>query len=150
MVLTLTVLLLAFLGAPSAPTPEDEIGAKVEAGLDAVLAAQTQDEEQEAFDSIVALGCHAVPQLVDRMDDRRKLPVRYLRLDNDFPGAFEAFRQYSPEVVTDAVAAILNQITAWDCGFIFNGASEEERVKVVECWRQHVRDTPVQNCGRKQ
>ena len=150
----LSLPLVAFMGVilSGAGNPEpaaENLGAKVKSGIDRALAAKTQDELQAAFDSIVQLGCPAVPEVVDRMDDRRKLPVQYLRLANDSPQAFEAFRQYTPEVLTDALAAILDDVTMGDCGFIFNGASEAKRVETVECWRKFVRDTPVKNCGRK-
>jgi len=127
----------------------ENLGAKVKSGVDRALAAKSQEEVQAAFDSIVQLGCPAAPEIVDRMDDRRELPVPYIRLANDSPQAFEAFRQYGPEVVVDALAAILNDITVGDCGFIFNGAPEAKRAEAVECWRKFVRETPVKNCGRK-
>ncbi len=145
------ILLLAFLlgGAGSALAVNEDIAAKVQAGIDRALASKTQDAQQEAFDSIVRLGCAAVPSIVEHLDDRRELPLADLRLDNGSPTAFEAFRQYGPEVVTDALAAILNHITLWDCGFIFNGAPESQRAETVQCWQKFVRDTPVRNCGSK-
>jgi len=127
----------------------DDIASKVQTGIERVLAAQSQEAQQLAFDSIVSLGCAAVPAIVDRLQDTRELPLAYLKLDNDSPEALEAFRQYGPEVMTDALAAILNHITLWDCGFIFNGASDLERTKTLQCWQKFVRETPVKNCGRK-
>ena len=148
--LQVAVLLVAVAVGPAAgASPEKDLRATVRSGIERALAAKSQDELQAAFDSILGLGCRAVPDIVDRMDDRRELPIKYLRLTNDSSQAFEAFRQYGPEVVTDALAAILNDITLADCGFIFNGASEPERRATVECWQKFVRETPVKSCGRK-
>jgi hypothetical protein len=49
---------------------------------------------------------------------------------------------YGPEVLTDALAAILNQITGQHFGFIYNGGTEEERAKVVKGCREFVAKTP--------
>ncbi len=145
---SIPLLAILFLGHRPGFAASDDIASQVRSGIERVLAAKSQDAQQEAFESIVSLGCPAVPAIVDCLADRRELPLAYLRLDN-LPEQFEAFRQYGPEVVTDALAAILNHITLWDCGFIFNGASELERAQAVQCWQKFVRDTPVKNCGRK-
>lgn len=139
---------VVLLGVVAAGAEED-IAASVQMGIDRALAAKSRDEQQAAFDSILALGCRAVPAIVDRLDDRRKLHIAYIRLPNDSPEAFEAFRQYGPEVMTDALAAILNDITWKDCGFIFNGASESDREAAVRCWQQFARETPAKSCGRE-
>lgn len=141
--------LLLLLGPGLGVAARDDIAAKVHSGIERALAAETQEAQQLAFDSIVSLGCPAVPAIVDRLDDRRKLPLAYLKLENDSPEAFEAYRQYGPEVMTDALAAILNHITLWDCGFIFNGASDLERARTVQCWQKFARDTRATHCGRK-
>ena len=115
----------------------------VRPAIERAVNATTQDEQQAAFDDIVKLGCRAVPEIVSVMDDDRPLPLAYIRLSNDDdPHAFEAFSQYAPRVVTDALAAILNQLTWRDFGFIYNGGTTEERRKVVKAWRNYVRDTP--------
>jgi len=41
-------------------------------------------------------------------------------------------RHYAPQVVVDALAAILNQITGQHFGFIYNGATEVERAKTIQ------------------
>lgn len=144
------VAFLLLLGPGLVLAADSDIAAKVQSGIERALAAKSQEAQQLAFDSIVSLGCPAVPAIVDRLDDRRELPLADLRLDNNnSPEMFEAFRQYGPEVMTDALAAILNHITLWDCGFIFNGASELERAQTVQCWQEFARDTPVKNCGRR-
>ena len=59
------------------------------------------------------MGQSAVPAMIMLMDDRRRLPVQHISLRNN-PQDFEAHGHYGPEVVTDAITAILNQITAED------------------------------------
>jgi hypothetical protein len=98
--------------------------------------------EQKAFSDLEALGCRAVPAIVRRMDDRRGLPDPRTSLRNNSPDAFEAVRQYGPQQIVDALAAILNQMTGQDFGFIYNGATDDERTKAVQGWRDFLRSSP--------
>jgi hypothetical protein len=100
--------------------------------------------EHKAFSDLEALGCPAVPFIIRRMDDRRKLPDPYIDLENKSPNAFEGIRHYGPEKVVDALAAILNQVTGQDFGFIYNGddTTDLERTKAVQGWREWLRKTP--------
>jgi len=116
-----------------------DLDAKVAALVEEALVEET---EAQAFQKLEALGCPAVPAIVKHLDDRRKLPVAYIRLQNHSPDAFEGFRQYVPQVLTDALTAILNQVTGQHFGFIYNGGTEEERAKVVKAWREFVAKTP--------
>jgi len=102
----------------------------------------SRSTEQQAFADLEALGCPAVPAIIEHMDDRRKLPDPYIRLTNKSPKAFEEFRQYSPEKVVDALAAILNQVTGRHFGFIYNGATDVQRDKTVQVWRDFLHKTP--------
>ena len=77
------------------------------------------------------------------MDDRRGLPDPRISLRNKSPQAFEGLRHYGPQEVVDALAAILNQITGQDFGFIYNGATDEERTKTVQRWRAFLHNTPT-------
>jgi hypothetical protein len=97
--------------------------------------------EQQAFSDLETLGCAAVPAIIKRMDDRRKLPVPRISLRNKSPDAFEGMRHYSPQVVVDALAAILSQITGQGFGFISNGATEAERTKTIQGWRDFLKKT---------
>ena len=72
------------------------------------------------------------------MDDRHPLPIRHIELANKAPDAFEGIRQYEPELVVDALAAILNQITGEGFGWIYNGGSERERQAEVAGWRAYL------------
>ena len=50
--------------------------------------------------------------------------------------------------VVDALAAILNQITGQDFGFIYNGATDAERTKAIQGWRDWLSRTPPEKlCG---
>lgn len=92
----------------------------------------------QAFWGLEALGCRAVPAMVRRLDDRRPLSGG-LSLVNTRPGAFEGMRHYSPRQMVDALAAILNQITAQDFGFIYNGAPDSSRSATVRGWREYLK-----------
>jgi hypothetical protein len=109
------------------------------------LIEKTQHEatEADAFRELEALRCQAVPAIIKNMDDRRLLPKRYIALENKSPQAFESIRQYGPERVVDALAAILNQVTGQHFGFIYNGASDVERAKTVAGWREYLAKTPA-------
>jgi hypothetical protein len=52
-------------------------------------------------------------------------------------------RHYGPEKVVDALAAILNQITGQDFGFIYNGATDSERTETIQGWRDFLKKTPA-------
>jgi len=102
-----------------------------------------QKTEQQAFADLESLGCPAVPAIIERMDDRRKLPDPNIALRNKSPDAFENQRYYGPKKIVDALAAILNQITGRDFGSIYNGATDAERDKAVHGWREFLHTTPA-------
>ena len=107
-----------------------------------------QKTEQKAFADLESLGCSAVPAIIERMDDRRELPDPNIALRNKSPDAFENQRYYGPKKIVDALAAILNQITGQDFGFISNGATDAERDKAVHGWREFLHTTPAAKlCG---
>ncbi len=99
--------------------------------------------EQQSFADLEALGCQAVPAIIKHMDDRRRLPDPRISLRNKSPQAFEGLRHYGPQEVVDALAAILNQVTGQDFGFIYNGATDEERTNTVQRWRDFLHNTPT-------
>jgi hypothetical protein len=115
--------------------PESEPGyAKVRALIETMVSRRT---EETSFTELEAMGQSAVPAMIMLMDDGRRLPVPHISLRNKAP-AFETFRQYGPEVVTDAITAILNQITGEDFGVTMNGGSERERKAAVDGWRVYL------------
>lgn len=89
--------------------------------------------EQQAFVELEALGCPAVPAIIERMDDERHLPDPRISLTNKSPDAFEGKRFYGPQKVVDALAAILNQLTGQDFGFIYNGCNRYRADKNGSC-----------------
>ena len=102
----------------------------------ALIEAMTHEKsEQQAFAGLEALGIQAVPSIIRLMNDRRRLPIPGIMLRNKARNAFEGARQYRPDVVVDAVAAILNQLVGESFGFIYNGASQRERQREVNGWR---------------
>jgi hypothetical protein len=104
---------------------------KVRSLIEATLDRRT---ENRAFAELEALGEAVVPAMIMFMDDRRELPIKEISLRNP-PGSFEQSRVYGPKVVSDAIAAILNQITQEDFGTIVHGGSERERKAVINGWR---------------
>src|SRR5262245_38186525 len=68
------------------------VAGQVRALIDTAAAAKSADEQQAAFDRVLSLGCAAVPALGAALGDARRLPVRYLRLENHATDRFEAFR----------------------------------------------------------
>jgi hypothetical protein len=68
------------------------------------------------------------------MDDRRPLAHKEISLSNEGLHVFEGFRHYGPELVVDAVDAILDQIDGHG-GSIVNGGSERGRRNAVAAWR---------------
>jgi hypothetical protein len=117
-----------------------EIDQRVAALIERMLKADT---EKKAFSDLEALGCPAVPATIQRMDDRRSLADPQISLLNKSPDAFESMRHYGPRQVVDALAAILNQVTGQDFGFIHNGATDEERTKTILGWRKFLDSTPA-------
>lgn len=104
---------------------------------------EAMERQDDVFRRLEALGPDAVPAIVMLMDDRTPLLFHRLSLLNQSPDAFERARHYGPELVVDALSAILNQITGESFGFIYNGGSEAERVHDVNGWRIYLgRDLP--------
>jgi hypothetical protein len=119
------------------PAGNEPLSGKVKALVDAML---NRRKQKKAFAELEALGTAAVPAMIMQMDDRRELPVKAISLRNP-PGSFEGFRHYGPEVVADAIAAILNQITCESFGTMYNGASEPHRKVEIDAWRIYLHRT---------
>lgn len=115
----------------------------LESDVASLIASMPDDgrKQANAFAALEKLGTDAVPYIVKHMDSRRKLPVREIVLGNASGSAFESRRVYAPEVVVDAVAAILNQLTGVSFGYIVNGSDNSSRAAVVSDWRTWCRKT---------
>ena len=113
------------------PPKDEPLYWQVKGLIDAIT---HKDTQMAAFGDLEALGPKAVPAIILLMDDRRELAEKAISLRNP-PGQWEGIRHYAPKTVTDAMAAILNQITAEDFGMIENGGTERERREAVNGWR---------------
>ena len=121
------------------PVRNEPLYEKVKALIEGTLNPRKQ---KKAFAQLEALGKAAVPAMIMQMDDRRELPLKAISLRNP-PGFFEGFRHYGPEVVADAIAAILNQITGESFGTMYNGASEPHRKAEIDAWRIYLHRTKL-------
>ncbi|WP_256619733.1 hypothetical protein [Parvularcula maris] len=97
-------------------------------------------KQQRVFDELIELGTPAIPAIIDQMDNRAQLRTSYVRLSNQHSDSFEAYRQYSPELVVDAIAAILNHQTGEYFGSIYNGDEDDQRDATVAGWRVYAHD----------
>ena len=69
------------------------------------------DSQDAAVARLVAIGGAAVPYIVGCLGDMRPLATRQVKLPNNYSGARERFRTYEAEVVHEALADLLNEIT---------------------------------------
>lgn len=100
-----------------------------------------------AVTSIELLGCSAVPNLISSIEDFRPFPDQFIQLPNDFRGAFEEFRTYSPDQVVDAIDALLTQATGLFSGFfIFNGGTDTDRAQAIAYWREQDASRTLGRC----
>jgi len=102
-----------------------------------------KNTERQAFSELEALGGPAVPAITQRMDDRRTLPHRYIGVRNKSPNACEGITHCRPQRVVDALVVILSQLTGREFGFISNGATDAERTKTIQGWRDFLSKTPA-------
>ena len=133
--IVLATLLLDSPGAAFAMSVATDIDEQVARLIEKALDSNAQ---AQAFVELEALGCEAVPFIIRHLDDRRPLPYHQISLENKSPDAFEGLRHYGPEQVVDALAAILNQVTGKSFGFIYNGASDDDRAATVKGWSEHL------------
>jgi hypothetical protein len=91
-----------------------------------------KNTERQAFSELEALDCPAVPAIIQRMDDRRTLPHRYIGVRNKSPNAFEGITHGRPQRVVNALVVIVSQLTGREFGFISNSATAAERTKTIQ------------------
>jgi len=128
------VILLSCTHYEMAASKQSELDRRVEVVVTQIEHAKTAQEQQAAFATLEGLGKPAVPYIIKHMDSRKKLLVRAIVLENP-PTSFEVYRHYRPELVVDAVVAILNQLTGMYFGNVYNGADDETRARTVAGWR---------------
>ena len=98
-------------------------------------------KQSRLFREIEELGTNAVPSIIRNMDSRAPLQYKYIALRNPSGSGREEVRQYNPELVVDAMAAILNQLTGHHFGSIETSIirTNELRDKTVLGWREYLR-----------
>lgn len=97
---------------------------------------QTPETQRKAFRQLESVTWDAVPALVKLMGDRRPLPEPSISIVNKFPGAFEGLRHYHAQLMVDALAALLNDITGQSFGDLSDiDNTEEDRKRTVDGWR---------------
>jgi hypothetical protein len=123
--------------------PEVKTRASVSALIEQMLSSST---EAQAFGDLEALGCAAVPEIIEHMNDRRELPDDHISLRNKSRDAWESMRHYQVNEVIDALDAILNQLTGQTFGYIDphknKNVVDAERDKVVRGWNEWLKSTP--------
>lgn len=134
-VISLCVVFPARCGASKGAVTDKRVAVLIESMLNA-------NSEQKAFSDLEALGCAAVPSIVGRMDDRRSLPDPHMSLRNKSLYGYPDERHYIAIQVVDALAVILNQLTGQDF-WSHNGATDEERTRMIQGWRKFLQSTPA-------
>ena len=99
-----------------------------------------EGKQARIFKALEDLGVEAIPFIVKYMDDRRPLPFDHIALKNNVINMRESVRQYSPILVVDALAAILNQLTGVSFEFIYSGAVDSIRDSAVRSWQAYLAD----------
>ena len=104
--------------------------------VDETTNAQT---EPEAFLRLESYGENGVPYLVQHLGDMRPLGDKNMTLKNivivNSKKTEQGQRIYTPEVVSDAMAALLNQITGKSFEFVYNGADPATRAANRKEWQ---------------
>lgn len=119
-------------------SPDEATDKRVAVLIERMLRAET---EQKAFSELEALGCTAVPPMIRRMDDRRKLAEPLVTLPNRSRYAFRETQHYGAIEVVDALAIILNQLTGQNF-WSQKGTTDEERTRMIQGWRKYLQSTP--------
>lgn len=98
--------------------------------------------QRAAFRKLEELNEPAVPYIIRNMDDRRKLGLPTISLENKSSSAntngaipSEKTRHYGTELVIDAMGAILSQITGQSFNIDYAGAGNFGRELSVAKWR---------------
>lgn len=131
LLVSVTAVLLAGCGAK-----RTTLATQIAGLVDQTTNAQT---EPEAFLRLESYGENGVPYLVSHLGDMRPLGDKNMTLKNivivDSKKTEQGQRMYSPEVVHDAVAALLNQITGKGFEFVYNGSDPATRATNRKEWQ---------------
>ena len=126
------LLALPIAGCATSPSSSDLMARKVAALVDRTTNPRT---ETQAFEQLESMGPDVAPYIVHHLGDARPLPIRQIDLANKSSDAFEGTRHYAPEVVHDALSAILNQVTGMSFELVYNGATSETRERDRVRWQ---------------
>jgi hypothetical protein len=158
----------------AAMEPDLPVETKVRLLIDR-LVLPDRKQVQCAVTALVLLGPRAVPEMVRRIDDRRKMVVRVIAFRNHSPDAFEAVAQLDVREVIDCLNYILTGSTGEQFGstdmWVGFGRTERDvqrhadaqRAAIVKGWRGYIarpratsapgkslpRDAPVRKGGKK-
>jgi hypothetical protein len=94
-----------------------------------------EERETAAFNELIMMGRDAVPYIILHMDDYRELPIKYARVIDESPDAWEEWVHYNPKTVIDMLGIIVNKLARTNFGYIWNGGTNEERQRVLNGWR---------------
>jgi len=90
--------------------------------------------QAKAVEGLLGIGKGGVGPIILQMDDRRSLGARSLTVPAPL-GSFEPVAHYQPELVVDALDAIVAHITSESMGQVYNGGSTAKRRNAVNAWR---------------
>jgi hypothetical protein len=120
--------------------PPLKVSAAIDARVEALVGGLLQERTQDAaVEELFRLTDDAIPSLVARLADRRPLPSRRMVVPNA-PTHFESRSIYTPAVVTDVLATVLESLTGVSFGRIANGGTERDRARNVRGWRLFVHE----------
>lgn len=113
------------------------VHAEIHAAVERLIAdlVRGPEAQRKSLRELEELGHAAVPAIVRHMDSRAALAEPKMVLVNHASDAFEPYRQYAPELVIDALAALLNQLSGESFGLDWNRGNEHDRQKSVHAWR---------------
>lgn len=94
-----------------------------------------EEREMAAFEELLMIGRDAIPYIILCMDDYRELPIKYVRIIDDSPDAWEEWVHYGPKLVIDMLSILSGQLSRASFGFIHNGGTNEERQRALDGWR---------------
>jgi hypothetical protein len=114
------------------------------------LVSTDRSEVQRAVSALVLLGPDAVPEMIRRIDDRRRMAVHAIAFRDRSPQAFEAAVQYEVQEVVDCLHHILSASTGERFGLIdlmarpgvtkaeMQNKVDAQRASEVEKWRGYL------------
>jgi hypothetical protein len=113
------------------------------------LVLRDRDQVQAAATALTMLGQPAVPAIIQRMDDRRDMPVGAISFENKSPQAFEGVGHLGVGKVVDGLSLVLNDITGAWFGVVPEPHPDRpefstERDAIVAGWRSYL----AQRAGR--